>query len=213
MISPAMHVGRDEVVYNSFKNKEDHFVFFSGARWADYERLLEIRGDRRSPRISYLDGELEIMTKSGRHEEIKSWIAGLLEVYCLDHDILFGPIGETTINDERKQAGAEPDEGYMFGPRRRRAKQPPHLVIEVVWTSGGIDKLEMWARLGVREVWFWKKGRLQVFRLRGERYRAIPRSLFVPDLDLDVLLQFIDRPTMNEAVREFRATLAGRGKK
>lgn len=30
----------------------------------------------------------------------------------------------------------------------------PHLAIEVVWTSGGLDKLDVYRKLGVREVWY-----------------------------------------------------------
>jgi hypothetical protein len=31
----------------------------------------------------------------------------------------------------------------------------------VIWTSGGIDKLEVYRRLRVREVWIWKSGRIE----------------------------------------------------
>jgi hypothetical protein len=38
-------------------------------------------------------------------------------------------------------------------------------VIEVVWTSGGLGKLEIYRRLGVGEFWQWKRGRIQVHLL------------------------------------------------
>jgi hypothetical protein len=34
--------------------KEDHFVRLRGVTWADYQRLLEIRGERASPRMNVL---------------------------------------------------------------------------------------------------------------------------------------------------------------
>ena len=40
----------------------DHFVHLNGVTWADYERLLELRGDKSVPRLAYLDGLLELMT-------------------------------------------------------------------------------------------------------------------------------------------------------
>jgi len=40
---------------------------------------------------------------------------------------------------------------------------------EVVWTSGGIDKLEIYRRLGVGEVWRWKDSRIEIHVLQGER--------------------------------------------
>jgi Uma2 family endonuclease len=48
--------------------------------------------------------------------------------------------------------------------------------IEVVWTSGGISKLSVYARLGVPEVWMWMKGKLQVYALSGTRYSPIAMS-------------------------------------
>ena len=32
--------------------REDHFVHLRGATWADYERVLAIRGDHWAPRIA-----------------------------------------------------------------------------------------------------------------------------------------------------------------
>ena len=60
-----------------------------------------------------------------------------------------------------KEAGCEADECYIFGPRPRD-KARPDLAIEVVWTSGGLDKLEVYRRLEVGEVWFWKDGVIAV---------------------------------------------------
>jgi hypothetical protein len=42
----------------------DHIVVFHDVSWEDYERLLAIRGDHPVPRISYLEGEAELMTPS-----------------------------------------------------------------------------------------------------------------------------------------------------
>ena len=35
----------------------DHIIVLHDLTWEDYERPLEIRGDRSVPRISYLEGE------------------------------------------------------------------------------------------------------------------------------------------------------------
>jgi hypothetical protein len=80
--------------------------------------------------------------------------------------------------------------------------------IEVIWTSGGLDKLEIYARLGVSEVWFWQDGRLSVHVLRGGIDERVPRSAVFPDLDLQLLCSFMDRPTATQAVRAFREALA-----
>ena len=71
----------------------DHFVFLHDISWNDYERLLRMRGDHSAPRISYLEGEVEIMSPSRTHEGIKSLIGCLVEAYCLERGIRFQPLG------------------------------------------------------------------------------------------------------------------------
>jgi len=186
---------------------EDAFVHMYGATWEDYERLLELRGEKAVPRITYLEGTLEIMTPSRDHEGVKSLIGRLVEAYCLHAGVRFSTYGSWTLKERKDDRGAEPDECYLFGDADPAATRP-HLAIEVVWTSGGLDKLEIYRKLGLGEVWYWRKGRLQPYALRGERYEAIPRSEALPGIDLDLLVQFLDRPTTYDAIRDYRAALA-----
>ena len=69
-----------------------------------------------------------------------------------------------------KASGLEPDECYIIGPDQ--SAERPDLAIEIVWTSGGLDKLEICSRLGVPEVWIWQDGALVVHVLRGESYQV-----------------------------------------
>ena len=54
----------------------DHIVVLHDVTWEDYERVLEIRGEHSAPRLSYLEGELEIMSPGQDHEFIKSLTQG-----------------------------------------------------------------------------------------------------------------------------------------
>ena len=185
--------------------QEDHFIHLHGVSWDDYEHVLELRGDKSAPRITYLEGTLEIMAPSRQHEGIKSLIARLVEAWCLDRGMELMPYGSWTLKEKKQQRGVEPDECYVFGtePRER-----PQLAIEVEWTRGGIDKLKVYKKLGVAEVWHWRKGVIKVFVLDGDDYRESARSLVLPDLDLELLASFLDRPTLTSTVRDFRAALA-----
>ena len=61
-------------------------------------------------------------------------------------------------------------------------------MIEVVYSSGGLSKLEVWRGLGAREVWFWTRDRQLLIFARGPRgWRAAPRSALVPGLDPPLL--------------------------
>jgi Uma2 family endonuclease len=132
-------------------------------------------------------------------------IGCLVEVWCLHHGVEFSTYGSWTLESRKTKRGAEPDECYVFG----QVAEPdrPDVAIEVVWTAGGIDKLDVYRKLGVREVWYWRRGRIQVHALRGERYEAIGASEALPGLDLDQLAGFLDRPTTSRAIRDYRAAL------
>jgi Uma2 family endonuclease len=187
--------------------KEDHFVFLRDVSWDDYERILAIRGDKSAPRISYLRGTLQIMSPSRDHESIKSLIGRLVEAWCLDRGLEIMPVGSWTLKEKREDRGAEPDECYIFGTEHR---DRPQLAIEVEWTRGGIDKLEIYRKLGIVEVWVWQKGVIHVHVLRGERYEEVAASELLPDLDLNLVASLLDRPTLTQAVRDLRAAARGR---
>jgi len=175
-----------------------------GVPWSHYETQLALRGERPVPRIAYLEGTLERVRPSKDHERIKSTIGRLIEAYALERDIDLSPYGSWTLKNAPKQSGSEPDECYLVGDQNR---DTPDLAIEVVWTSGGIDKLEIYRRLGVGEVWFWKDSKIQVHVLRDERYERVERSALFPDLDVNLLCSLLDHPTALQAVKAFREKL------
>lgn len=184
----------------------DQRVVLHGVTWAKYEDQLAIRGDHAAPRISYLDGAMELMSPSKDHERITSYIGMLIETFALERDIDLSPYGSWTLKQAPKQAGVEPDECYLIGADQSR--EAPDLVIEVVWTSGGIDKLEAYRRLGVREVWFWMKDAIQIYVLHEGTYQPSVSSTFLVGLDLPLLQSMLDKPTGTQAVRAYRAALA-----
>jgi Uma2 family endonuclease len=185
----------------------DQRVVMHGVPWSHYEALVALRGEAASPRIAFLEGALELMTPSKDHERNKSCLGCLIEAYALERGIDLSPYGLWTLKSAPRQSGAEPDECYIVGPDQSRER--PDLAIEVVWTSGGIDKLEVYARLGIGEVWFLKEGRIEVHVLRGDVYERASRSALFADLDLDLMCSFLDRPTALQAVRAFREALRG----
>jgi len=188
---------------------EDHFVHLSGVTWQDYERLLEIRGENSVPRYTYLEGELEIMSPSRTHDWIKSIIGRLVEVWCLENGIEFSTLGSWTLKEQKAERGAEPDECYIFGDSDHAGVTRPHLAIEVVWTRGGINKLEVYRKLGVRELWYWSRGRIQPYELVDEQYQAIDASKVLAGINLRELARFVDSPSTSHAIREYKKALAG----
>lgn len=185
---------------------EDKIVVLRGMRWSDYQRMLEARGEASVPRLAYLEGGLEIMTPSRPHESLKSRIGRLVEVWCLEKGIEFSPYGSWTLEKKAAERGLEPDECYVFGSAAEPER--PDLAIEVVWTAGGLSKLDIYASLAVPEVWFWRRGRISIHVLEGDTYVEAATSSVLPGIDLVQLASYLDRPTASEAIRAYRAALS-----
>jgi Uma2 family endonuclease len=189
----------------------DHFVYLH-VDWKGYEQLLAMRGESSVPRITYLEGLAELMSPSRYHEIDKKRFARLLEAWSDIADVPLEGYGSWTLKARAKRRGAEADECYTVRRVAKSDRDRPDIAIEVIWTSGGIDKLEVYRKLGVREVWFYERGKLRLFALRREAddvYREIPRSELLPELPVDLLLTCMKEPNQTSAVRALRTALSG----
>src|SRR4051812_37473491 len=124
---------------------EEQRVLLTNVPWSVYVMLRDSI-DSPGVRMTYLKGQLEIMSPSKAHEVSKKQIARLLELFCLERDIALYGYGSTTFRREEKERGLEPDECYCRGADR----DVPDVALEVVVTHGSIDKLEVYRGLGVR---------------------------------------------------------------
>lgn len=193
------------------ENPEERRVF-DRVSWAQYEALLADIGEKSPYRVHYLEGVLEIVAPSRRHEIDKTHIGTLLETYFVETDTEYFPVGSTTLQKPEKNAGGEPDESYCIGTN----KNFPDLAIEVIVTSGSINRLELYRRLGVREVWFWQKNALTLYHQREDRpvqfantagYEKIATSEILPGLDIELLVRCLQNPSPLAAVKAFRQGL------
>lgn len=181
-------------------------VVLNGVTWEQYEALLALFGDDQPGiRVSYLEGALEIMSPSKRHERIKSLMARLVEAYALAADLPVNSLGSATFRSVARGRGVEPDECWFLGDDE--AREVPDIAFEVIITSGGLDRLSLYAGLGVPEVWFWRRGEVLIYRLAGTAYERRERSEALPGLDVAGLARFLERPNQTEAVKAFLASL------
>lgn len=77
-------------------------------------------------------------------------------------------------------------------------------------TSGGLDKLEIYRRFPVPEVWFWRRDGLEIWNLNDDAsaYEGPARaSRLLPDLNLALIERCLALPTWREARRAFQKTL------
>ncbi len=170
--------------------------------WEQFKLIQRGFADSRGIRLAYYEGILEIVSTSVDHELIKTIIGALLELYFLEMEIEFFPMGQAT-QEKVAQVSLQPDESYSFDSH----KKIPDLAIEVILTSGNIEKLKKYYLLGVPEVWLWEDGVLDIYHLdiqSDRHYQKSPTSKFLPDLDIAALQRCILSASPLEALKTFR---------
>jgi Uma2 family endonuclease len=155
-------------------------------------------------RMTYLNGDLELMSPSETHEHFKKIIARLLEAYADEYQIPLDGRGSATFRQELKARGVEPDECYSIGD----FKGTPDIAIEVALSRGLVDKLEVYRGLGVAEVWQWHRDTLIVHVLGDSGYTVAERSAKLPQLDLALFTSFVNLDgNQSKHVWAYRAAL------
>ena len=173
-----------------------------GITWQQYENFIEMFSGHQNLHLTYLQGVLEIVTLSPEHEMLKTLIARLLYIYADALDIDLFSCGSATCKSHSTNRGLEPDESFCIGDR----KQFPDLAIEVTVTSGGINKLEIYQGLQIPEVWFYQRDLFSLYRIKqdGSGYQEINQSQIFPNLDLNLMAQYIRPDREPEMVRTWR---------
>ncbi|NEQ99709.1 MAG: Uma2 family endonuclease [Cyanothece sp. SIO2G6] len=184
----------------------DQRIVYSSISWQQF-KLIQT-GFAQSPgiRLAYYDNTIEMLMPGRDHEMFSRLIGFLIGLFCLEKAIEFEPTGSMT-QEREGTVSAQADESYCFGI----SKPIPDLVIEVIFTSGGPNKLQRYHALEVPEVWFWQDGVFTLYRLRDGGYDAISRSE-IPELatlDIQLLTRcvLIGETSRLEAASQFRNTL------
>jgi Uma2 family endonuclease len=168
--------------------------------WEKFEQIETTFKDIEGVRFIYLDGELEIiMSPSQAHEDAKSTIGLLLEAYMRAKKIRFYTTGSVTLGEKEITGRKEPDESYNIYSK----KEIPDLVIEVIITSGDINILEIYRRIGIQEVWFYQDGLLTVYILKDGEYSKVNQSQLLPELNLENFTKYVNYHDQYDAVTEF----------
>jgi Uma2 family endonuclease len=184
---------------------QDQLVVIHGVDWKTYCAVRELF-DGPALRLTYLNGALEIMSPSRKHEGYKTRIARLLELFALERDVPLLGYGSTTFKKAAEERGLEPDECYVLG-RDLNDDEYPDIALEVVLSSGGLNKLAVYRGLGVQEVWFWLKGRFEIYSLEASGYVRLQQSNLIPGLDFNDIATFAELPDQHAALKSYRQKL------
>jgi len=194
----------------------DQRVLLRNISWDTYERLLADMANQSYIRMTYDQGELEIMAPSFNHEFFNRSIAGLGRVIALELDVEVIDAGSTTYKRKKLKRGTEPDTCFyvanaalMHGKTEVDLSRdpPPDIVFEVDIFSGSLDKFSIYAKFGAPELWHYDVKRVEIFKLEGKSYVACERSQSFPWLTGTILTNFLDQCRnvgQDAAIRAFR---------
>jgi Uma2 family endonuclease len=192
-------------------------VLLRGISWQTYQSLLKDFEQQPGIRLTYDRGLLEIMMPVDPHETYKKLIGRLIEAFTEEMNIEIRSLGSRTCDREDLARGLEPDQCYYVQNEAivrgkdqidLRRDPPPDLAVEIDITTSSINQLDIYADLGVPEVWLYNGNDLIIYQLNESRhYRAYEVSLTLPQLLPSEVMRFLKlSKTMGETslIRLFR---------
>ncbi len=192
-------------------------LVLDGVSWREYTRMLRAFAERPGYRLTYDRGTLEIMSPLFEHEADAELLGRFVNVLTEELGIPAQSGRSTTLRRQRMRRGLEPDHSWWIAHEARirgkrridlRVDPPPDLAIEVDVTSRSINRMAIYARLGVPEVWrLCARGlTFQVLQPNGqyaEQAHSLTFPLFTP-ADLTSYMALRTQYGETEVVRRFR---------
>jgi Uma2 family endonuclease len=175
-------------------------ILLDNITWETYESLLQAHCDRSVPRFTYDRGQLEIMSPSIEHEELKDTVTLLVNTLAEEMGINTQSFGSATFRRADLQRGFEPDGCFYVQSVTRiqgrteldlTVDPPPDLVIEIDLTSPSLPKFPIFAQLGVPEVWRADGSQMHIFCLEGGQYVAHAESSILIGITAEVITRFV----------------------
>ncbi|MDX2098662.1 MAG: Uma2 family endonuclease [Leptolyngbyaceae cyanobacterium bins.59] len=184
---------------STIQQQRDQRVVLHGVSWQTYKLLLTELGDRRSSRLAYDEGVLEITMPSDRHETNTHLLERLVDVLTEELDRPVKCFRSTTLNRDDLQKGAEPDSCYYIQSVSRIVGRtidldrdpPPDLVIEVDISSPSSRKFQIYQSLGVPEIWRYRKNTVEIHQLQDGNYVMCQQSPTFTFISTSILNQFL----------------------
>lgn len=171
-------------------------VTIPNVSWEEFESILQELGEKRSARVAYSNGTLEIMVPLPEHERPKDLISDIVKTLLKRTGRRYEPFGSTTFKRENT-AGVEPDacfyiQNYQRMINRRRLEPndpPPDLAIETDVTSK--TTLDAYYAIAVPELWIYDSGKLTIYLLRDGKYVKSITSPSFPNIPLTEIIPAI----------------------
>ncbi len=173
-------------------------ITFNCNSWDEYQRIVQALNDR-PVRINFDGNRLEIVMPLELHEFAVRLIERFIIILTMELDLPLKTMGSTTLGIKDLLKGAEPDDAYYIqnqplvkGRNVDLTKDPPpDLVVEVDITHTDINKLELYATLGVPEFWRYNGQVWRIYTLKDGRYQELENSPTFPRVPKSWLYEFL----------------------
>ena len=188
-------------------------VILSNISWQTYEAMLVDMGDRRSVRLVYDQGVLEIRMPSDIHEAINRLLARIVGVLAEELDLPLKEFGSVTLNRSDLKKGAEPDSCfYIQNADRIRGNRidisvdpPPDLIIEVDITNSSVRSFAVYQQLRIPEVWLYANSSVKIFQLQDDNYIECEFSSIFTIISGNVLGHFLQMSATEDSISIVRS--------
>jgi Uma2 family endonuclease len=167
MIPPPALPGGPASAQGPIPPHGDHRTVFRGVGWETYESLSRAQGEGDHVRLAYDGKDLEIMTTSNLHENLKGLAGKFIDAVASWSRIAHVSSGEATLNAVDAKRGLQADQSYCFEPEKvRMAREAlargsmdpddypkPDLAVEIDLSPSQVDRPGIYAALRVPEIW------------------------------------------------------------
>ena len=169
-------------------------VTIANLTWQDFETILTELGEQRRVRLTYFQGNLEIMSPLAIHERPHRIIADIVKAILDAQGRDWEDFGSTTFKLP-EIAGVEPDTCLYIqnAPQMQGCTQmdlaiypPPDLAIESDVTSK--TNLKVYAAIGVPEVWIYSQQQLKIYTFVDGNYQENVTSPTFPNISITTLV-------------------------
>lgn len=192
-------------------------VTLNGLNWQSYQQILQALPQSRAARLVYDHGTLEITMPLEEHEYACELIGLFIRILVGEMGLKLKSMRSTTLNREDLDRGAEPDNAYYIQNQPKVAGRkvdltqdpPPDLVVEVDIIDSDIDKNQLYAAIGIPELWRYNGREWRIYQLQSAAYQELDRSPTFPWVAKDYLYQFLEQAQQDEIAAElaFRGTV------
>ncbi|MGH9948531.1 MAG: Uma2 family endonuclease [Pyrinomonadaceae bacterium] len=181
--------------------ERDQSVVLHNISWNSYQTISDTLQDETPAHFTYDNGRLEIMVLSLKHENLKKLLATLFERLAENLEVEIFAAGSTTFRRKDLDRGFEPDECYYIKHAEiMRGKEsvnldfdpPPDITIEIDVSHSSINRMKIFALMGITEVWRYDGEEVNFFCLSGKEYDKSSESNILTGVRAEKITELLE---------------------